>query len=65
MKKKMWKKSLLSLSIALALSGTAWAMPSGGTVVPGGEIAGGLPGGVISDGTTMIEIGRASCRERV
>lgn len=53
MKKKMWKKSLLSLSIALALSGTAWAMPSGGTVVPGGEVAGGLPGGVIADGTTI------------
>ena len=53
MKKKMWKKSLLSLSIALALSGTAWAMPSDGTVVPGGEDAGGLPGGVIADGTTI------------
>lgn len=50
MKKKMWKKSLLSLR---ALSGTAWAMPSGGTVVPGGEVAGGLPGGVIVDGTTI------------
>lgn len=53
MKKKMWKKSLLSLSIALALSGTAWAMPSGGTLVPGGEVAGGLPIGDIADGTTI------------
>lgn len=52
MKKKMWKKSLLSLGIALALSGTAWAMPSGGTVEMG-NVAGGLPGGVIPDGTTI------------
>lgn len=52
MKKKTWKKSLLSLGIALALSGTAWAMPSGGTVEMG-NVAGSLPGGVIPNETTI------------
>ena len=56
----------LALSVMLAFGTSAWALPAGGVVAAGGaSISGGASTMVVTQSSQNVEIGRASCRERV